>query len=288
MTEKSFANQNDKSVEFLYGTKIGKAILEFILFVRIPKLLGFLLRTPLSKFYIKKFVAKNGIDMSYFEGRKFSSFNDFFTRKIDSEKLNVEKESSRLISPSDSLLSVYKIEENSTFHIKGFDYTLEDFFGTKDYGQNFVGGDCLVFRLCATDYHRYCYIDNGKHEGEEGKNHFLRGKLYSVQPKACENFRVYTKNRRSWTILSTENFGKVAQIEVGAFSVGGIVNHLGKTGETESFKKGDEKGFFDLHGSTIVLLFEKNKIRLNEDVINGTANGQEFRVKYGSFIGTKY
>ncbi len=288
MIEKSFTNQNDKSVEFLYGTKLGKIILEFILFARVPKLLGFLLRTPLSRFYINKFVKKNGIDLSNFQGRKFSSFNDFFTRKIDSDKLNVDHELAHLISPSDSYLSVYKISEDSKFHIKGFDYTLEDFFDSNDFSKKFNGGDCLVFRLCASDYHRYCYIDNGKHEGEEGKNHFIKGKLYSVQPKACENFRVYTKNRRSWAILSTENFGKVAQIEVGAFSVGGIVNHLGKSGGEESFNKGDEKGFFDLHGSTIVLLFEKNKIRLNDDVIKATENGQEYRVKYGSFIGTKY
>ncbi|MBR1723238.1 MAG: phosphatidylserine decarboxylase, partial [Treponema sp.] len=145
--------------------------------------------------------------------------------------------------------------------------------------ESFNGGLCLVFRLCATDYHRYCYIDNGSQNG----NHFIEGSLYSVQPLAAENFRLYTKNRRSWTLMETENFGKVAQIEIGAFSVGGIKNHL----EKASFQKGSEKGYFDLHGSTIVLLFQKDKIKLLEQIQSATEKGLEFRVKIGQHIGNK-
>ena len=96
-------------------------------------------------------------------------------------------------------------------------------------------------------------------------------------------FKVYTKNRRSWTILHTDNFGDVAQIEVGAFSVGGIKNHH----ENYSFKKGEEKGYFDLHGSTIVLLFEKDRILLDEEICKITQGGQEYKVCYGQKIGVK-
>lgn len=288
-------NKNDKSVEFLYGNKFGKCILEFILAIKVPKMLGAFLRSPLSHFYIQKFIAKNGIDMSDFQDyievnpngtKKFKSFNDFFTRKKPNSSLTFDSEQTHLISPSDSFLSIYKITEDAKFHIKKFDYSLEDFFDNNEVGKQFIGGDCLVFRLCATDYHRYCYIDSGKHVGENGKNHFLEGKLYSVQPKAYENFRIYTKNRRSWTILETENFGSVAQIEVGAFSVGGIVNKFGNTGETETFKKGEEKGYFDLHGSTIVMLFQKDKIQLKDEILESWKNG-EVKVKYGEFIGIK-
>ena len=267
---------NDSSVKFLYGTKSGRGLLSFILAVKVPALLGCILRSPVSKIYINKFIKKNGIDMTPWQGQKFKSFNDFFTRK---KEITFDAEPSHLISPSDSSLSVYTIEENSTFHIKGADYTLEDFFQDADIGKKFVGGDCLIFRLAATDYHRYNYIDNGS----VGENHFIKGKLYSVQPLALEKYKVFTKNRRSWAILKTENFGDVAQIEVGAFSVGGIVNHHSNA----SFKKGDEKGFFDLHGSTIVCLFEKGKIQLLPEVVSATAGGEELRVKVGQFIGTK-
>lgn len=276
-------NANDKSVQFLYGTKCGRVLLHATLALKVPKLLGAVLRSPVSRFYIPSFVKKNGIDMTGFENAKFKSFNDFFTRK---KEIAFDSEATHLISPADSLLSVYDITEDAKFHIKGFDYTIEDFFEPERFGMSkeettelFKGGLCLVFRLCATDYHRYCYVDSGSQNG----NHFIQGSLYSVQPLAAENFRLYTKNRRSWTIMSTENFGKIAQIEVGAFSVGGIQNHY----ETEAFKKGEEKGYFDLHGSTIVLLLQKDSIKLREEITKITSTGSEYRVKIGDWVASK-
>lgn len=268
---------NSKSVVFLCSSPFGRFLYNLTLFLQVPKIMGAFLRSPLSKFFIKGFVKKNNIDMSAFTGVKFKSFNDFFTRKDNSRKPELSPET--LISPCDSALSVFNIEENSTFKIKGFDYTLKDFFETDEFDKTFSGGNALIFRLAATDYHRYCYIDSGSLE----KNHFLKGKLYSVQPVCCRTFKVYTKNRRSWTILHTQNFGDVAQVEVGAFSVGGIKNHH----ENYSFSKGEEKGYFDLHGSTIVMLFRKNTIKLDEEILAQTANGKETIVKYGQPIGKK-
>lgn len=268
---------NSKSVVFLCSSPFGRFLYNLTLFLQVPKIMGAFLRSPLSKFFIKGFVKKNNIDMSAFVGVKFKSFNDFFTRKDNSRKPELSPEI--LISPCDSALSVFNIEENSTFKIKGFDYTLKDFFETDEFDKTFSGGNALIFRLAATDYHRYCYIDSGSLE----KNHFLKGKLYSVQPVCCRTFKVYTKNRRSWTILHTQNFGDVAQVEVGAFSVGGIKNHH----ENYSFSKGEEKGYFDLHGSTIVMLFRKNTIKLDEEILAQTANGKETIVKYGQPIGKK-
>ncbi len=270
------ANKNDASVKFLYGTKFGKLVLEFLLAVKAPAVLGAFLRSPASHFLIARYIKKNGIPMKEFPNQKYKSFNDFFTRK---KSITFDSEPSHLISPSDSLLSVYKITEESSFHIKGFDYTLKDFFNTDSFSDTFKNGLCLVFRLCASDYHRYCYIDDGEQSG----NHFIEGSLYSVQSAACENFRVYTKNRRSWAILNTKNFGTVAQIEIGAFSVGGIKNHY----EASPFKKGEEKGYFDLHGSTIVLLFKENAVKLLPSIIDATKNGREVRVKIGEQIGLK-
>ncbi|MCR5723706.1 MAG: phosphatidylserine decarboxylase [Treponema sp.] len=282
------AGANDSSVRFMYGTRFGRIVLHTALFLRIPALLGALLRTPLSRLYIPSFIRKNGIDMTGFEGVVFHSFNDFFTRK---KAVSFDAAPDALIAPADSLLSVYQITDEARFHIKGFDYTLQDFFEPERFGltaaetaARFSGGTCLVFRLCATDYHRYCYIDDGRHSGIPGENHFIPGTLYSVQPLAAEKFRIYTKNRRSWTIMHTEHFGDVAQIEVGAFSVGGIVNHKPAGTET-AFRKGEEKGYFDLHGSTIVLLLQKDAAVLNADVSAVCADGSEYRVRIGEKIG---
>ena len=239
------------AVSFLYGTHIGRALQSAFLALRIPALLGIYLRSPLSAWYIKPFVKKNNIDLSDFAGVKFRTFNDFFTRKKD---ISFDKTPGTLISTADGLLSAYKIEENSTFRVKGFDYSISDLLPGYQDTKAFTGGTCLVFRLRPIDYHRYIFVDSGRLE----KNHFAKGSLHSVQPSALERYRVYTKNRRSWVILHTDHFGNVAQIEVGAFSVGGIINHL----QDASFEKGQEKGYFDLHGSTIVLLLQKDQATL--------------------------
>ncbi len=268
---------DDKSVKFLYGTRFGRLLLGVLLALKVPAILGLFLRSRLSVFYIKPFIKKNNISMTGFEGQKYKCFNDFFTRKKNS--VSFDSDYTHFISPCDSLLSVYDINDDSVFHVKGSDYRLTDFLQGSDIGRIYSGGKCLIFRLCATDYHRYCYVDDGFLDD----NHFIPGKLYSVQSSACENYKVYTLNRRNWALMYTKNFGTLAQIEVGAFSVGGICNHH----QGYTFKKGEEKGYFDLHGSTIVILCEKDKLKLTDEVAQGTKDGKEYRVKYGEQIGYK-
>ena len=65
---------------------------------------------------------------------------------------------------------------------------------------------------------------------------------------------------------NTENFDKVIQVEVGAILVGKIVNlHH----DNYKFKKGEEKGYFEFGGSTIVLI-TKNNIKIDDDIILNT------------------
>ena len=92
----------------------------------------------------------------------------------------------------------------------------------------------MILRLCANDYHHYCYID----DGFQGRNHFVKGLLHSVQPIALENAPVYRQNRRMWTILDTVNFGKVAQIEIGALLKKG---HIDLLPEIKECIKGDKE-----------------------------------------------
>ncbi|MCF0127961.1 MAG: phosphatidylserine decarboxylase [Pseudobutyrivibrio sp.] len=58
------------------------------------------------------------------ENQKFHSFAEFFARK---KELQIEKtDDNVLISPCDSLLSVYQISENSSFCVKDSLYRFED------------------------------------------------------------------------------------------------------------------------------------------------------------------
>lgn len=137
----------------------------------------------------------------------------------------------------------------------------------------------MILRLCANDYHHYCYID----DGFQGRNHFVKGLLHSVQPIALENAPVYRQNRRMWTILDTVNFGKVAQIEIGALLAGGIVNDH----ENVMMRKGAEMGHFELIGSTIVLLFKKGHIDLLPEIKECIKGDKEVRVIQGQHIANR-
>lgn len=81
--------------------------------------------------------------------------------------------------------------------------------------------------------------------------------------------------------MVTEHFGPVVQTEVGTLVVGGIFNER----ENTRFLKGMEKGHFELAGSTIVLLFQKGRIRLNPSLRDCLADGREFRVEQGMWLG---
>ena len=66
-----------------------------------------------------------------------------------------------------------------------------------------------------------------------------------------------------------------------AFAVGGIVNHY----DAGRHARGKEKGHFDLCGSTIVLLFEKDRVRLNASLREAVSAGREVKVETGEWIG---
>ena len=84
--------------------------------------------------------------------------------------------------------------------------------------------------------------------------------------------------------MTTEHFGPIIQTEVGALIIGGIVNEK----ENVRFAKGEEKGHFELSGSTIVLLFRKKKLCLLPHIANQLIDGKELRVEQGMCIGKEY
>jgi phosphatidylserine decarboxylase len=263
-------------VKFLYGNSFGRAILKVIMKLRLDRIAVRFLRSSCSKIIIKNYARKNGIALTDQERKAFGSFRDFFARtRIGSP---VDREPSHLISPCDGWLSAFKISADSAFEIKGSHYFVRDFLEDATLAKKYENGDILIFRLCANDYHHYSYIDGGM----QGKNHYIEGELHSVQPIVCENVPIYVRNRRSWCLLETDNFGSVVECEIGALVVGGIVNHK----ECGRFEKGSEKGHFDLSGSTIVLLFEPGKIKLNDSITSAFAYFEEQRVCEGEWIGT--
>ena len=278
-TRIAIEENSSETLNFLYRNVLGRILLKLLIRPGVSKIAGWFMDTKLSTVAIKKFIEKNNIDLDEYEDKKYTSYNDFFTRKIKEEYRKIDMDKKSLISPCDSKLTAYKINEHSVFSIKNSYYKVEDLLKNKELAKKYKGGYCLIFRLCVDDYHRYCYIDNGT----KNQNTFIKGVLYTVRPIALEKYNIYKQNSREYTILNTENFGKVIHIEVGATMVGRIKNYH----EDYEFVKGEEKGMFLFGGSTIVLLIEKDRVTIDKKILNNTKSGYETIVKLGEKIGSK-
>ncbi len=274
--EKQTLNSGDNGfLEFLYKTRSGRMLLKLLTVRWISKTAGYVLDRGISKIYIKPFIRKNGIDLTDFEDEKYASFNEFFTRRVKNASRPVADDG--LISPCDGWLTVHDIDNTTRVKIKGRTYSISELLCNEELAKEFTGGQCLVFRLTVSNYHHYCYIDSGT----KGENIFIKGVMHTVQPIACGETDVYKENCREYTIIDTESFGKVIQIEIGAMMVGRICNlhGAGKCG------RGEEKGKFEFGGSTIVLLMKKGTAEIDSEFNINTAEGFETAVKYGEKIG---
>lgn len=271
-------NQN-RLLKKLYGNIFGRILLKALTAPAVSRAVGLFMDSGASKALIKPFIKRSGIDTSEYVMYDFSSYNDFFTRTIKPGKRPVDREPSHLISPCDSKLTVHKIGRNSIFRIKGSRYRVSDLLQNEFLAKRYCGGYCMIFRLEVDDYHRYCYID----DGIKTDNTYIAGELHTVNPVALERYNIYKRNCREYTVLHTVNFGDVVQVEVGAMMVGRIVNNHGEGG----MSRGMEKGRFEFGGSTIVLLFGKDTVRPDEDILRNSAGNTETVVRYGEKIGVK-
>lgn len=264
-----------KVLRILYGTFFGRLLLKALTLPIISRLAGKFMDSTLSVPLIKPFIRRNSIDMAQYVKQDYRSFNEFFTRKIKPSARPISKAADVLISPCDSKLTVYPISEKSLFEIKGSMYSVADLLKNSAMAQRYCGGLCMIFRLCVDDYHRYCFIDSGV----KSESVFIKGELHTVNPIALGSYNIYKRNSREYTVLHTKNFGDVVHVEVGAMLVGKICNR-----KLRRFRKGEEKGMFRYGGSTVVLLFEKDRVTIDDDILENSRNGIETVVKYGQRV----
>lgn len=267
----------EKSLKFLYSSVCGRLILKIITKPSISVVFGKILNCRISKILIPHFIKKNRINMDDYINEDYKCFNDFFCRHIKPELRPIDFCSSHLIAPCDGLLSVYKINSNSVFSIKNSFYTISELLKNEALANEFCDGVCLIFRLCVNNYHRYNYIDNGI----KGKNIHINGILHTVRPIAFNYSPVFLQNSREYTVIQTENFGKIIQMEVGAMLVGKIKNHH----QEHRTARGEEKGTFLYGGSTVIVLIKKDVIKMN-DYYNLNTN-EEKPVVAGQWIASK-
>lgn len=266
----------DSGLRFAYGTSVGRWLLTLTA-IRpwFSEANAVARRSPLSARSIPAFVEAHAIDLSEFEERHFRSFADFFTRSFRDGVRPVPVEDV-LFSPAESRVTCVGIDDATRVLIKGHSYGVDELLDDAETARLFVGGQCLVFRLAVQDCHRYSYVD----DGVTVSSRRIAGVLHTVSA-ASARYRIYRENKRTWDLLRTEHFGDMIQMEVGAMLVGRIRSH-GKS----TFSRGEEKGWFELGGSTVVLLIKKSVVTIDDDIVEWSRRGTEVRVRLHEQVGT--
>jgi phosphatidylserine decarboxylase len=278
----------ESSLHLLYGNTILSYILgRFILFffgkrVWFSRLYGWLQKRPRSARKIFPFIAHFGLDTAEFVKKptEFSSFNDFFIRKLKPECRPIFPANLLAVMPADGRYRFHqKIMYNDVFEIKNQPFCLPKFLQDEALAKSYDGGSAVFARLCPIDCHRFYFpVD-----AFASPSRFIEGKLYSVNPLATQkNPWIWHENRRYLSLLSSPHFGQVAMVEVGATFVGSVM----QTYTPEAFcSKGSEKGYFSFGGSAIVLLFEPGRIQFDEKLLALFREGLEIRCLIGQALG---
>ncbi len=277
----------ENALKWLYTSFLGRFFSWFLTHPFPSRLYGHLQSSALSKRKIAPFIKNFGISMDDFlpsEGRgpsdPYSSFNEFFIRRFkEGRRIFVQGEKLSAFSEARYFGHEF-INAQTAIPVKGKFLTASQILNHPHWCPFFEAGSLLVARLCPVDYHRFHFPDNGKILDF----YRIKGVLHSVNPLALKKRPdIFMMNERQVSILETENFGKLAYIEVGAVCVGKICQSF--TGE--NFSRGQEKGYFLFGGSTVLVFGERGKWKPSQDIIENTQRGLETYLHLGTEAGIK-
>lgn len=269
----------EKRLHFLYDTALGRILLGVIFGRRwYSRLNAILNRTRYSRRKIEPLIRQFGVDMRDYPGQTHASYASFITREIDPSRRPIATNPSALIAVADSKLEAYPITNDGRIPVKQSSYTVTELLRDPDLAATYKDGMCLVFRLSTHDYHRYCFVDDGR----VVRRRTINGMLHSVQPVAAKRHRPFSENSRQYSVIETVNFSTVVAVEVGAILVGRIHNY-----EITACRRGQEKGYFSLGGSTICLLLKPGSVKIDPDIAEYSGKHIETKVRLGEAIGHK-
>ncbi len=265
---------------WLYNNPVGELSLQAVVKRKFAsEWYGKRMDKPASVSKIEPFIRKYHINMSDFQKKKYTSFNDFFIRKLKPGARKIDTNKNVVISPGDGKILAWGNIEYQYFIVKGYRMNLHDFLRNDSLARVYAAGSLILLRLSPADYHRFHFPVSGKLSPVVK----IKGEYYSVNPIALrQDIRIFCENKRGYQIISSKRFGHVLMSEIGATFVGSIIQtHRGDTAI-----KGGEAGYFKFGGSSIILLFRKGKINIDTDLLRNTRNHLETQVRMGEHIGT--
>jgi len=222
---------------------------------------------------------------------EFRDFNHFFTRELKKEARIDQTREDELCCPVDGAVSeIGKIENNQLIQAKGHYFHLNDLLaGNELLTETFLDGSFATIYLSPKDYHRI----HMPIKGTLKTMFHVPGDLFGVNRasvKAIPN--LFARNERVISIYDTPA-GSMALIQVGAIFVssietswhGVVTPPRHKTVRSWQYQdevkleKAQEMGRFNM-GSTVILLFSKNKISWANHLI------AEAPVQMGQLLGS--
>ena len=238
----------------------------------------------LTQAQIRWFVRRYGVDLSEAalpDPADYVCFNDFFTRALRSDARPLAQ--ADWVSPVDGAVSqLGRIEGDQIFQAKGHRYSTRALLGgDADLARSFDDGEFATIYLSPRDYHRIHMPCAG---GLRRMTH-VPGELFSVNPQTAAGVPgLFARNERVVCLFEMADGRPMALVLVGATIVGsmatvwhGVVNpprpgqvrHWDYPAGQHDLAQGAEMGRF-LLGSTVVLLWPRDTIRLNADWQAGT------------------
>ncbi|XP_031114409.1 phosphatidylserine decarboxylase proenzyme 2-like [Ipomoea triloba] len=213
----------------------------------------------------------------------FKTFNEFFIRELKPGArpiARLEHDYIAVCAADCRLMAFNSVTDSSRFWIKGRKFSIQGLLGKEVCSDAFIDGSLVIFRLAPQDYHRY----HSPVSGTVKTFIDIPGCLYTVNPIAVNSkyCNVFTENKRVVSIISTEDFGKVAFVAIGATMVGSIT--FSKK-EGDYVRKGEEFGYFSFGGSTVICIFEKGSLRIDKDLLENSAKSLETLVSVGMQLG---
>ncbi|XP_007043036.2 PREDICTED: phosphatidylserine decarboxylase proenzyme 2 [Theobroma cacao] len=213
----------------------------------------------------------------------FKTFNEFFVRELKPGArpiASLEHDDVAVCAADSRLMAFKSVQDSLRLWIKGRKFSIQGLLGKETCSSAFIDGTLVIFRLAPQDYHRFHFPVSGT--VEQFVN--IPGSLYTVNPIAVNSkyCNVFTENKRVVSIISTAEFGKVAFVAIGATMVGSIT-FVKKEGDV--VKKGDEFGYFSFGGSTVICVFEKDAIKVDDDLLANSGRSLETLVSVGMTLG---
>ena len=270
-------------LDWLYNARPGRLVESVLSAGPGPsRLYGWLQRRRFSRRRIRPFVERMGIDMSECPRpvESFSSFAEFFTRPIDLARRPLAADERTCLCPVDGKVLVHEgLDPEAPVQVKRATLTLSSLLGDSGLARSYAGGGLAVCRLGLADYHHVHFPD----AGTPGPAQRVPGRYHAAGPYARGWLvPVFAENVRARTAFDSDHFGPMQIVEVGALTVGSIRQAF-RPGARVG--RGAHKGWFEIGGSTVVLLFPRGAVAFDPDLVESSARGLETAVRMGESLG---